>query len=224
MRINYNSFSYWDPKISKNKTIRGHMFMKTPPKEKSLFIHTLIFSKSNGIDNIYAYFPDVKVLLGYIQYSFLQEAFYKWIYGREKVVTNIPSLTVDKIVNIGLSEGKVSKEEAELMLGYYHKIENMWELTDNKLIMELVKFARLFNKTWYGNNKEFLYLKVFKNAEEVGEFVINSILTTGDSDSFKDKIGVGIDEWRIICKNATTNVEVGERFKEIFQKNLTEII
>ena len=47
--------------------------MDNPPKEKSLYIHTLIFSKNNGIDNIYAYFPDAKVLLGYIQYSFLQK-------------------------------------------------------------------------------------------------------------------------------------------------------
>ena len=224
MRQNYNSFKYWEPKINENKTIRGHMFMKIPPKEKSLFIHTLIFSKNNGIDNIYAYFPDGKVLLGYIQYSFLQEAFFKWIYGKEKVVTSIPSLTVDKIVSNGLREGKVSKEEAEVMLEHYYKIAKMWDLSKDRLIMELIKFARVFNKTWYGNNKEFLYLKIFRNTEEVGEFVINSILITGDINSFKEKIGVGIDEWRVICKEATKNIEMGERFQEIFEKNLTEII
>ncbi|MFR3912128.1 MAG: hypothetical protein ACLTYB_13420 [Clostridium paraputrificum] len=72
VRQNYNSFKYWESLIHENKTIRGHMFMDNPPKEKSLYIHTLIFSKNNGIDNIYAYFPDAKVLLGYIQYSFFK--------------------------------------------------------------------------------------------------------------------------------------------------------
>ena len=198
--------------------------MEAPPKEKSLFIHTLIFSKNNGIDNIYSYFPEAKILLGYIQYSFLQEAFFKWIYGTEKIITTIPSLTVDNIVRNALIEGKVSREESELMLSHYHKVANMWDLSRDRLITELIKFARIFNKTWYGNNKEFLYLKIFRNIEDVGEFVINSTLITGNSDSFEEKIGVGIDEWRITCKNATKNQETGERFKEIFEKNLTEII
>jgi len=198
--------------------------MEAPPKEKSLFIHTLIFSKNNGIDNIYSYFPEAKILLGYIQYSFLQEAFFKWIYGTEKIITSIPSLTVDNIVRNALIEGKVSREESELMLDHYRKVANMWDLSRDRLITELIKFARMFNKTWYGNNKEFLYLKIFRNIEDVGEFVINSTLITGNSDSFKEKTGVGIDEWRIICKNVTKNLETGERFKEIFEKNLTEIL
>ena len=224
MRQNYNSFKYWESVINENKTIRGHMFMQTPPKEKSVFIHTLIFSKNNGIDNMYSYFPEPKILLGYLQYSFLQEAFFKWIYGTEKVISSIPSLTVDKIVNNALKIGKASKEEAELMLSHYHRVAKMWELPRESLIGELIKFARIFNKTWYGNNKEFLYLKIFRNTEDLGEFVINSTLITGDCDSFKEKIGVGIDEWRTICKNATKDEEIGERFKEIVQKNLSEVI
>lgn len=198
--------------------------MQGPPKEKSLYIHTLIFSKNNGIDNIYSYFPDAKVLLGYIQYSFLQEAFYKWIYGKEKVITNIPSVTVDKIVDNACVAGKVTKEESELMLSHYRKIAGMWDLSREKLINELIKFARLFNRTWYGNNKEFLYLKIFRNIEDVSEFVITSTLITGDTDGFSKKIGVSIDEWRRICRYATKNIETGEHFKEIIQKNLSEVI
>ena len=36
MKENYNSFSYWENLINENKTIRGHMFMDNPPKDKSL--------------------------------------------------------------------------------------------------------------------------------------------------------------------------------------------
>ncbi|NLK94570.1 MAG: hypothetical protein GX275_05180 [Clostridiales bacterium] len=224
MRQNYNSFKYWESIINENKTIRGHMFMQAPPKEKSVYIHTLIFSKKNGIDNIYTYFPDVKVMLGYIQYSFLQEAFYKWINGKDKVVTKIPYVPLEKIISNGLKKGSISRAEANKMLDYNNKISKMWELPKDRIIPELMKFARSFNKTWFGDNKEFLYLKVFKSPEEVGEFVVNSSLITGDDNIFKERLGVTVNEWRCICKDAIKNETMGERFKEILQKNLTQII
>ena len=79
MRQNYNSFEYWKNFIMENRTIRGHMFMKNLPTNKSVYMHTLIFSKYGGLNSIWAYFPNIKVFIGYIQYSFLQEAFYTWI-------------------------------------------------------------------------------------------------------------------------------------------------
>ena len=110
------------------------------------------------------------------------------------------------------------------MLDYNNKISKMWELPKDRIIPELMKFARSFNKTWFGDNKEFLYLKVFKSPEEVGEFVVNSSLITGDDNIFKERLGVTVNEWRCICKDAIKNETMGERFKEILQKNLTQII
>lgn len=224
VRQNYNSFKYWESLIHENKTIRGHMFMDNPPKEKSLYIHTLIFSKNNGIDNIYAYFPDAKVLLGYIQYSFLQEAFYKWIYGKDRIIINIPSIPVDKIIRDGLSKGKISKSEAQLMLSHYTKVSKMWDLPKDRVIPELIKFSREFNKTWYGDNKEFLYLKIFKNPGELGDFIVDSTMLTNDENTFICKTGVTVNEWKKICSEATKNKVSAEKFKEILQKNLSEVI
>ncbi|CUQ43170.1 hypothetical protein [Clostridium sp.] len=224
VRQNYNSFKYWESLIHENKTIRGHMFMDNPPKEKSLYIHTLIFSKNNGIDNIYAYFPDAKVLLGYIQYSFLQEAFYKWIYGKDRIIINIPSLPVDKIIRDGLSKGKISKSEAQLMLSHYTRVSKMWDLPKDRVIPELIKFSREFNKTWYGDNKEFLYLKIFRNPEELGNFIVDSTMLTNDENTFISKTGVTVSEWKKICSEAIKNKLSAEKFKEILQKNLSEVI
>ena len=198
--------------------------MDNPPKEKSLYIHTLIFSKNNGIDNIYAYFPDAKVLLGYIQYSFLQEAFYKWIYGKDRIIINIPSIPVDKIIRDGLSKGKISKSEAQLMLSHYTKVSKMWDLPKDRVIPELIKFSREFNKTWYGDNKEFLYLKIFKNPGELGDFIVDSTMLTNDENTFICKTGVTVNEWNKICSEATKNEVSAEKFKEILQKNLSEVI
>ena len=200
------------------------MFMQNPPKEKSLYIHTLIFGKNNGIDNIYGYFPDAKVLLGYIQYSFLQEAFYKWIYGKSRVVTKIPSIAVDMIIKEGLAKNRITKEESDKMMKYYNWANKMWELPKEKVVLELSRFAREFNKDWRGNNKEFLYLKIFKTPEELGKFVVESTIITKDNLEFQEKIGATEEEWLNICKNATKNKECGERFRKILEKNLTEII
>lgn len=224
MRHNYNSFEYWENIVSENKTIRGHMFMQDPPRDKSLYIHTLIFSKNNGIDNIYAYFPSEKVLLGYIQYSFLQEAFYKWIYGKDRMVTKIPSIPVTKIIKDGLNRGKINNDEANKMLKYYMKLTKMWELPKGRIVPELLKFAREFNREWQGDSKEFLYIKIFKTPEDLGEFVLSSTMITHEEDEFKSKSGVSIKEWKEICSNAINKKDVGEKFRDILQKSLSEVI
>lgn len=198
--------------------------MQEPPKEKSLYIHTLIFSKNNGINNNYAYFPDAKALLGYIQYSFLQEAFYKWIYGKDRMVTKIPSKPVSEIVNRGLLKGLITKETAELMLSHYNRLERMWEIPKDRLVRELMKFTREFNKTWFGNNKEFLYIKLFKNPLELGEFVVESVLITKTEKQFEDRVGVTVDEWKNICKKVNKDKESSRKFQKIIIKKLSEVI
>ena len=51
MRQQYDSFKYWENIISEHKTLRGHMFMHELPTKKTLYIHTLIFSK-NAVSNV----------------------------------------------------------------------------------------------------------------------------------------------------------------------------
>ena len=115
MRQNYNSFDYWKELISENRTIRGHMLMNKLPTDKSLYIHTLIFCRENGLNNIWGYLPDVKALIGYIQYSFLPEAFYIWINSKNGSVSTIPIKSVEQVISDGERNNKITKEEAEKM-------------------------------------------------------------------------------------------------------------
>lgn len=224
MRHNYDSFDYWEELINENKTIRGHMFMDKLPNEKSIYIHTLVFCKNNGLSNIWGYFPNEKMLLGYIQYSFLQEAFYKWIYGKERMVINVPNIPVDRIISDGEKNKKISKEEADNMRRHVKMIKDCWILSKDKLIKALQKFARDFNKTWYGDNKEFLYLKIFNTPKDLGEFVVNSSYMTTNDSEFKERTGVSISQWKDICEKADKGKSDGEKFRDILLKSLTEII
>lgn len=224
MRENYNSFDYWENVIRENKTIRGHMFMQKPPTEKCLYFHTLIFSKGNGINNIWGYFPNVRSLIGYLQYSFLQESFYKWIHGRDKLITNIPSISVEKIIEEGEKCKKITKDIADKMKKDYKFLSKLWDMPSRDAERELRKFLIEFNKKWMGDNREFIYIKLFKSPEEVGEFVVSSAAMTNTEEELERKIGMKIDEWKNLCENTLKDKVKAEKFREILLKKLSEVL
>ena len=192
--------------------------MQKPPTEKSIYFHTLIFGDKSGINNIWGYCPNTRGLIGYLQYSFLQEAFYKWIYGQEKLITRIPHLKVDKIANEGERLNKISKEVSINMKNDYEFLNNLWGMPFSKSETEVRKFVVDFNKKWIGDNKEFLYIKVFWTPEELGEFVISSMLITSTEEELENRIGMTIDEWRDICKFAVKDFIKGEKLRNILLK------
>ena len=224
MRQNYNSFDYWKELISENKTIRGHMLMNRMPTDKSLYIHTLIFCRQNGLSNIWGYLPDIRALIGYIQYSFLPEAFYIWINSKNGRVSAIPIKPVEQVIGDGERSKKITKEEAEKIKQQVTTIKKCWDLPKNKLMLELKKFVRDFNRTWYGDSSEFLYLKIFERPEELGKFVLDSSYISKSEEEFRKETNQEIAAWLELCKNATTNKRAGEKFRKILQKNLTEVM
>ena len=223
LRENYHSFSYWENIINENKTIRGHMFMQKPPTKDSVYFHTIIFGSKNGINNIWGYCHNIRCLIGYIQYSFLQEAFYKWIHGKDKLVTKIPHLTIDKIADEGHKLNKINKEISISMKNDYEFLNSLWRLPSDKIEIELRKFMLAFNKKWKGDNKEFLYIKILKTPEELGEFVISSTLLASTAEELESRIGMTLEEWRKLCKFATRDFTSGEMFRNILLKKLSEV-
>lgn len=223
MRENYNSIKFWENVVRENKTIRGHMFMKDSPTEKAFYFHTMMFSKNNGLNNVWGYFPNTKALLGYMQYSFLQESFYKWIYGRVKTITNIPFLSVDNIVRRGFREKIIDKNIADKMKEDYEFLSKLWEMRSSNIQRELKKFARDFNKKWMGDNEEFIYIKFFTTPDELADSVISSGIMTSTEEELVEKLGMSLDEWREISRTAITNKENGEKFRKVLLKKLTEV-
>ncbi|WP_294374257.1 hypothetical protein [uncultured Clostridium sp.] len=199
------------------------MFMKNTPTEKCLYFHTLMFSKSNGIDNIWGYFPNVRSLIGYLQYSFLQEAFYKWINGKDTLVTKIPSISVEKIIEQGEKAKKITKEIADSMKKDYNFLSKLWDMSSKDAEREILKFLRQFNKKWMGDNREFIYIKIFKSPKELGDFVVSSATMTDTEDELEDKIGMKTDEWMNVCEGALDDKLKAEKFREILLKKLTEV-
>ena len=202
MRQKYNSFEYWKNIIVENRTIRGHVFMNELPTEKSVYMHTLIYSRGNGLNNIWSYFPNIKAFIGYIQYSFLQEAFYIWINCKDDSVSYIPLKPVEEVIRDGEVSKKITKEEADKMK----------------------KIIREFNRDWYGDSKEFLYIKLFDKPEDLGKFVLESNYMASSEEEFKSKTHEDLTTWMDLCCRATKDKKAGEIFRKILQKSLTEVI
>ena len=224
VRQNYNSFDYWKELITENRTIRGHMLMNKLPTEDSIYIHTLIFCRESGLNNIWGYFPNSKSLIGYIQYSFLPEAFYIWINCKNDSVSITPIRPVEQIIIDGEASNKITKEEAMKMKNHVDMIKKCWDLPKGKLILELKRFVRDFNRTWYGDSSEFLYLKIFEKPEELGKFVLESNYMSSSEVEINEKTHKDNITWLDMCKKSTSNKKYGEKFREILQKNLTEVI
>ena len=224
MRNGYDSRDYWEHLNEKNKTIRGHMFMEDIPRKDSIYIHTLSFVKKNGIQNVWAYFPNFNALLGYLQYSFLQENFFKWIYGKEKKVTKIPTISVEEVINKALKENKITKAESQSMKEDIVFLSKIWKMPQDKGLKELQKFCRNFNKKWYGDSAEFLYIKIFNRPEEMGQYIIDSCKLTGQYSDITKSSNLTEEDWIDLCKSADKDIDKGERFRNILLKKLTEIL
>ncbi|AOR22497.2 hypothetical protein [Clostridium taeniosporum] len=197
--------------------------MEELPTERSIYFHTLIFNKNIGVSSIWGYMPNPKALLGYIQHSFLQEAFYKWIHGNQKLVTKIPSLPVQIIIKEAEKLKKINKDIAIKMKHDYDKLNNLWNSPISKLDLEVKKFVKEFNGRWRGDNKQFLYLKIFRNARELGDFVISSGLITNTEKELEKKIGVPLEKWKDICEDVVKDKDNGEKFRNVLLKRLTEV-
>ena len=224
MRQKYNSFEYWKNIIVENRTIRGHVFMNELPTEKSVYMHTLIYSRGNGLNNIWSYFPNIKAFIGYIQYSFLQEAFYIWINCKDESTAYIPLIPVEQVIRDGEASKKITKEEADKMRKDINIVKRCWDLPSNKALIEMKKFIREFNRNWYGDSKEFLYIKLFDKPEELGKFVLESNYMASSEEEFKSKTNEDLTTWMELCSRATKDKKSGESFKKILQKSLTEVI
>lgn len=224
VRSAYNSIEYWEKVFRNNNTIKSKIFIDEEITEKTVYLHYVIFNRKSGIESVWLPMPSVTMLVGFIQYCFLPEAFYKWSEGKSSVATKIPSLSVDNIVALGAANGKLDKREIQDMRKQIAHIRNMWRLPSHDLIGKLKSFSREFNRVWIGDSTEFLYLNVFKNAEELGSFILNTNIQTDFEKRFEEKIGLTEQQWINLCKNASKDQEAQIKFKEILSKHLSEVI
>lgn len=224
MKDNYNSFSFWGKNVNDCNVVRGHAFTHEMPNSKSVYIHALIFSNKNGIESLYSYFPNSRALLGYLQHSFMQKAFYNWANGTEKLIMKVPVSPTKELISDLYSKGKITKKEKEIMKEQYDELSYMWDKPEDEILNELKTFTRKFNKAWLGDNSKFLYIKVFKRASDLADFIKDSVSMTGKCEEFKNTIGISTEDFVEISHKISHDKEAANVFRKVILDKLTEVL
>lgn len=217
-----NPEKYWGELIRKNETLKGRMFKDEPITEETKYLHYVIFNRHVGFQNVWVMVPNYNSLIQFIQYVFMPEAYYKWVEGKRKLITHIPSIDVEKIISIVKS--KATEEDRQKMKNDILALRKLNGLSAENGMRKLKIFCSRFNNNWLGDDDEFLYLKVFNNAEELGKFVVETNLQTDCEDCYEKAIGMTTEEWYKVCENAHKNKEDEEKFKTILFKHLEDVV
>lgn len=219
-----NNLGYWEPLIKKNRTLKERIFENEPITEKTMYIHYAIFNKKTGIESAWVPVPDLPRLIGFIKFCFLPVAYYEWIVGKEKTIGRIPILEVSDVLSKAKKNKQITNTEETQIKGDLEAIDKLWSMGQDEALRYLKRFCTRFNLHWLGDSTEFLYLKVFKNADELGEFVVSTNNQTDYEEIFEEKIKLTEEQWIELCSKAHVDNNSGETLKEILFKELKEII
>lgn len=221
---NYNSMSYWEPFIRKNKTLRERIFRYEYITDKTIYLHYTIFTKKSGVESGWVPAPNLEAFLGYVQYCLLPEAYYKWIYGRKNTITKIPIVTAEAILNDAVRSNEVTEKEKRYIENDLDGIKKLWRFKREDCNQQVSLFCSKFNSNWIGDADSFLYMKAFFSSKELGEFIIRTVSETNYRECFKQESSMGKEQWLDFCEEASKDKQKGEELKQYLFKELKEII
>lgn len=219
----YSSQTFWTKLIEKNRTFKAKIFLNEPITDKTVYVHSIIFNRKKGIENVWAPIPDIKMLIGYLRYCFLPEAYRAWYEGVEGEPLGQGIMTLEDIVK-KMSKNKAKyKYELENIKIQQEKMNKLWDFNASKKPRELNRFCREFNKTWTGDSNKFLFLKVFCTVDDLKDFILytESVLSY---DNMEHMIGYTEEELEQICEDAQHDVEKGEILKKVLIEGLSDVV
>lgn len=221
---NYNSIHYWDALLDKNDLFEGS-FNNLPLTKDSIFINSVIFSKGEILDS-WAYYPNVKALLGFIKYVFLPSSFLNYFIDDDEEAIIVDVEEVDILVEIFNSIDNVrNKEKIEDIIKDYDKLEELWKLDDDECLLKLRIFINNFNKKWSNSSKDvFFYLNIFSTPMEIADYLINTYREVDMEDLFENDIEYTKEEFLNIVNNVYGNKFMEKKFIDILNNKLPVLI
>ncbi|WP_050607334.1 hypothetical protein [Clostridium niameyense] len=212
----YNSSYYWENLIAQNKPIWKGAFQNLSLTRDSKFIHCVIINyDKNIIEHNWAYYPDVKSMLGFIQYVFVPTAFFTWLSNEfnEFVVPIAPSYEI-----LGyLKEFNKKHQEnfLNIMKTTIEKLNSLWYLTEEECIKEIKDFSKEFNKQWGEKNGKLLSLNIFEDSFQIGEYIIPKNHNDVFLEVLEEEIGLTKDQWEEVYTKVYENEFMKRQFINI---------
>ncbi|WP_053957641.1 hypothetical protein [Inediibacterium massiliense] len=166
----YNSHYYWENMLIHKKDIWNSYFMNAHKKKNSIFINTTIIDyKRNVLDNNWACYPDMKSILGFLQYIYLPTAFY---YILNKDLENIitPICSSEELIGY-IQEKNVNTYDLQIMEEMIKELRLYWDVEEEACKNKIKKFCKKFNSIW--NDKEnVLYMNIFFQPIEILDHIL----------------------------------------------------
>ena len=209
----YRSIEYWNSQLELGtaswKTSEIHHLTAA----NTFFLHTAVMNYRSGLlDFDWACYPDVKGLLGFLQFVYLPSAFRHWLNPDEESL-QIPLCSQAKLLAY-LNEFPISQQSK--MESDLRELESYWELDDRKCKEKLILFIDNFNRTW--STKELaLTLHFFNNTSEIAEYLIR---LNPFSEILEEDWGMTELELRQLCKDFYSNQMIQKNFLSLLQNRI----
>ncbi|AUM97193.1 TPA: hypothetical protein LA742_000847 [Clostridium botulinum] len=215
----YNNLFYWENLLVETENIWSGNFKDIPISQKSLFINTTIIDyEKNIFDNNWAVYPDVKSLLGFIQYIFIPTVFFCYVNNTsDEIVTPIASKEelLEEIKTLCKNEDSIIKIEY-----FINKAYNLSELREYQIIDELKKYCLEFNRKWEEKTKIF-HISIYSSGKEIIEKISKE---ENFLEVIEEDIGMSINTLKEITKDLQYNLFMKSNFIKILNNQIGCII
>lgn len=222
MKNKYDDYYYWENIIKKDKS--DNPFAGDPITEESLFFHGVIINCHGESYENWLHFPNIKALLGFLQYVFVPTAFYAFL-SNDTVL--LVQGNLDEMLDIMTDSEKFSKKELiPQMRKFSRQLRELWNYDSDKCIDKLKKFSVEYSDRWSSGDELFSYFNVFKSPIELGKYIVESYENSEEADitMFKDQLELSKAEWLSICDQVYENDFMKRKFTEILNNRLKDML
>jgi hypothetical protein len=221
----YNSCYCWENIIVNNAPIWRDSFQEISLTKESIFVHTVIINYDKKIiEDNWAYYPNVKSLLGFIQYVYIPTAFFTWL-DNEVEEFAVPLASQGEILeHINNFNKEENNHNIFAMNESINKLNSLWDMDDSQCMNELKDFVNELNTQWRERDGKLLNLTIFKDSIEVGEYIIPEEDDEIFIEVLEEDIGLTKEQWKEVYMNVYDNEFIRKKFIDILNYKIGSLI
>ncbi|EGO63377.1 hypothetical protein [Acetonema longum] len=213
----YSRHFYWEHLLSTPRDPWQTSFITAGSAGRALFVNTVIIDyRRNTLDNNWAGYPDVKALLGFLQYLHLPLVFYHTLRQNEEELY-FPVCSSDEFLNmIADSESRYAPVMREAVL----ELNGLWKLDEEQCLARLRDFCRCFNAFWRQNDY-ILNISLFANTRDIAHYVLDQ---SEFPEVLEEDIGLTADQLFHLCDNFYREPLVRRNFVKLLNHKIGCVI
>jgi hypothetical protein len=221
MLSKYKQYHYWESLICKEESLWENPFGHLSLTRESIFLFTFVMDQEkNIIKQNWSYCPDIKSLLGFLEYVFLPTAFFTWL-DRNCDGFYIPMAPAAVVLDVIKDTERINIEnEVNVMKRQASIVSDYWNLEHIECKREIKKFAQAFNHTWTENNGRVLYFDIFADPAEIAEYIFNDEFI----EVMEEEFGMSREQWQEISSDIYDNPFMKQKFIHILNNKLPFLV